>query len=457
MNIRDFTRLFGLTLLGNSSSGYDWEESEGILPKGKKRIVVVGAGMAGLAAAHTLQSQGHETLVLEARDRIGGRIWTSTKWQDMPLDMGATWIHGVEGNPLTSLANKIKAPRLMTRYENAVTYNTNGKPLSASEENRLDTMRKRIFKALEQAQNQDNDASIRQVIEPLLRGSTATSEERRFANFILSAELEDEYSGSATKISAHWYDDSGAFEGDDALFPHGFDVIPKHLAQGLKIELGQSVREIQWNQSPVRVITKRSEFNADQVLVTLPCGVLQAQKVKFSPELPRNKREAIAKLGMGVLNKCYLRFQNAFWHRDADWLEYIPSTHGMWTEWVSFWNAAKMPILLGFNSADVGIKMEEWSDRAIVASAMQTLKTIYGHNIPEPIDYQITRWAKDPFALGSYSYNAVGSTPTMRKTLSAPLENKLLFAGEATHKEYYGTTHGAYLSGLRAAKEILAT
>jgi len=116
---------------------------------------------------------------------------------------------------------------------------------------------------------------------------------------------------------------------------------------------------------------------------------------------------------------------------------------------------ANMPILLGFNAADRGRAIEAWSDEQIVASAMQTLRTIYGVSIPEPIDYQITRWATDPFSLGSYSYNPVGAVPRMRRELAAPLGKSVFFAGEASNEDYFGTAHGAYLSGLRAAKEIL--
>jgi monoamine oxidase len=138
----------------------------------------------------------------------------------------------------------------------------------------------------------------------------------------------------------------------------------------------------------------------------------------------------------------------------VDWLEYIPQQAGAWTEWVSFMRTAKMPILLGFNAAERGKAIEAWTDQQIVASAMQTLKTIYGSAIPAPVDYQITRWASDPFALGSYSYNPVGATPTMRKELAKPVANKLFFAGEASESDYFSTAHGAYLSGLRAAKEM---
>jgi monoamine oxidase len=159
---------------------------------------------------------------------------------------------------------------------------------------------------------------------------------------------------------------------------------------------------------------------------------------------------------MGVLNKCYLRFEEVFWPEDVDWLGYVSPEHGAWSEWVSFKRVANLPILLGFNAAERGREIEAWSDQQIVENGMEALKVIFGPEIAEPVDYQITRWATDPFSLGSYSYNAVGSTPEMRTVLAAPLRNKLFFAGEASERDYFGTAHGAYLSGLRAAGQILS-
>jgi monoamine oxidase len=457
MHKRDFLSLFGLSLLGFMTSACGGDRvGQNASASPKKSVVVIGAGLAGLAAARELRRQGHEVVVVEARERIGGRIWTSTKWPDMPLDLGASWIHGVSSNPLSGLADEVQAKRLTTSYDRAITYNTSGQTLSAAEDARLDALRKQVFKALKQAQDSDADASIRQVIAPLLQQFDASSEAHRFINFILSAEIEQEYSGSASQLSAQWYDSAKSFKGGDVLFAQGFRVITEFLAKDLQIELGQVVQEIQRQQASVRVLTQKTEFVADHVLVTLPLGVLQAQAVRFLPELPRDKRDAIARLGMGVLNKCYLRFQDAFWPADVDWLEHVSARHGEWTEWVSFKRAANMPILWGFNAADRGREVEAWSDAQMVASAMQTLRSIFGPGIPDPIDYQVTRWASDPFSLGSYSYNPVGAAPNIRKLLAAPLGTRLSFAGEATEHDYFGTAHGAYLSGLRAAREILS-
>ncbi|MBM5575267.1 FAD-dependent oxidoreductase [Deefgea sp. CFH1-16] len=366
----------------------------------KKRIIVIGAGLAGLAAARELKKHGHDIVVLEARDRIGGRIWTSDRWSDIPLDMGATWIHGVKGNPITALANEISAKRLITSYDKTATYASKGHILSKAEESRIERLSKQVFEILGRAQNSDTDLSIADAIKPLLQANNGSDDVISLINFILSGQIEQEYAGSINELSTHWYDGAKSFEGDDALFAEGFEIIIDYLAKGTKkIELNQIVNEINWQDSQVKIVTNRGEYIADQVIVTLPLGVLKTQSVRFVPDLPLQKITAIQKIGMGVLNKCYLRFSEVFWPKNIDWLEYIPSQHGRWTEWVSFKRAANQPILLGFNAANRGREIEALEDHEIVASAMETLKTIFGREIPDPIDYQITRWASDPFAL----------------------------------------------------------
>ncbi len=454
MTTRELLRFLGLVLLSSSARVSGREINRNAM-LGKKRSLVIGAGLAGLAAARELKRHGHEVLVLEARDRLGGRVWTSNKWPDMPLDLGATWIHGAKGNPITGLADELKASRLTTSYDRSVLYNTNGRLLSQPEEAQKESIRKRVFAALRKAQDLDEDTSVRQAVASLEQEFKNSLQATRFLNFCLSGNIEQEYSGSAHQLSAHWYNNSKEFDGDDVLFTQGFRVITDFLARDIDVQFSQVVKEIHWGHSEVRVVSQTAEFVVDRVVVTLPLGVLQSNAVHFTPALPNEKRNAIAKLGMGVLNKCYLRFPRAFWPHDVDWLEYVSAQHGEWTEWVSFQRTAKVPILLGFNAADRGRAIEALSNEQIVESAMQTLKTIFGAGIPQPIDFQMTRWATDPFARGSYSYNALGSTPEMRNALARPLNRQVFFAGEATHREYFGTAHGAYLSGVRAAKDIL--
>lgn len=459
MNKRDFLKCLALAMAtGITSASARAISNTTSVSTGsinKKTIIVIGAGLAGLAAARELKRHGYDVVVLEARDRIGGRIWTSKRWPDIPLDMGATWIHGIKGNPITKLANEISAKRLITSYSKTATYATEGKILSKAEERHLEHLSKRVFEMIRRVQDSDEDLSIADAIKPLLKEKNNSVEVMRLINFISSGQIEQEYAGSINELSAHWYDGAKSFEGDDILFAEGFKIIIDYLAKETNIELNQVVNEIDWQGSKVKVATNRGEFIADQVIVTLPLGVLKKQSVQFVPDLPKQKLTAIQELGMGVLNKCYLRFSEAFWPKNVDWLEYIPTQHGEWTEWVSFKRAANKPILLGFNAADRGRDIEALEDHEIVASAMATLRVIFGSEVPDPIDYQITRWASDPFAFGSYSFNAVGITPRSRKDLAEAVQGKLFFAGEATESAYFGTAHGAFLSGIRAAKEAI--
>lgn len=445
MHRRRFMALLGVVALG----------VQGVRRAGHtKRVLVIGAGLAGLAAARRLQTAGHDVTVLEARDRIGGRIWTSARWPDLPLDLGATWIHGVRGNPINALADDIRAKRLRTDYDRSVLHDTDGREIEGARAAAVEAMRERLSDTLGRAQQRDRDASVQSVADALATRMKATPAQRRDLAFAVSADIEQEYAGSASRLSAQWFDDADEFEGGDVLFAEGFRTIVDHLAAGLRIECNQVVREVDWRRGAVRVVTDAGEFEAGQIVVTLPLGVLKAGDVRFVPELPAAKREAIARLGMGILDKCYLKFPEVFWDEDADWLEYIPDTPGAWTEWVSFHRVARQPVLLGFNAADRAVEIETWTDDAIVEDAMRTLRIMHGHDIPDPLDAQITRWHRDPFARGSYSFNALGATPAMRDALAAPLDGTVFFAGEATGRKHSGTAHAAYLSGLRAAREM---
>jgi monoamine oxidase len=457
MNKREFLQLLGLVVLAGGATTASAAAHAVTTEAVKKRFLVVGAGLAGLAVARELSRHGHQVQVVEARDRIGGRIWTSPKWPDLPVDFGASWIHGTADNPITQLADDIKAKRVVTTYARTATYQQDGELLTDAGEAELAKIREQVQAALEQAQQQDEDVSVRQAIAHLAEQSDDVEQAQHLLDFILSSQLEQEYAGSAWQLSAQWHDAAKEFDGDDVFFVEGFQLITKYLAQNLNIALSQVVTDIQWGAAEVKVVTAQQTFVADQVIVTVPLGVLQQNRLRFVPELPQAKREAIGKLGMGVLNKCYLRFAKAFWPADVDWLEYMSASHGQWTEWVSLLPSTKIPVLLGFNAAERGREIETWTDQQIVKSAMDTLRVMFGDDIPEPSDYQITRWASDPFSCGSYSFNAVGSTPQLRADLAEPLQQRLFFAGEATHPDYFGTAHGAYLSGLRAAATVLGS
>lgn len=424
--------------------------------KNKEKIIIIGAGIAGLTAGKALQNQGFEVILLEARNRIAGRLWTSKKWDDAFVDMGASWIHGKEGNPITQLANSINAQVFPTKSEKAIIYDINGKVITEEKEEKLDKLTQKLEQIISKIQNQyDEDISLQKALEKELKWQTLSDVNKQYFEYLLNSNIEQEYAADISQLSAFYFDETKEFDGDDLLFVKGYNVISDYLAQGLNIKLNHTVEVITSNSQGVNVITNQGNFQADKVIVTLPLGVLQKNIVKFSPPLPKKKLEAINQLGMGVLNKLYLLFPKRFWQNNYDWIGKISEKKGQWSEWVNLESALKKPILLGFNAGKFGKEIESWSDEKIVADAMKNLRQIYGNSIPQPIDYQLTRWNQDPFTFGSYSYYATNSTPNHRQELAKPINKKIFFAGEATSIDYPATVHGAYFSGLRVSQEII--
>jgi monoamine oxidase len=194
---------------------------------------------------------------------------------------------------------------------------------------------------------------------------------------------------------------------------------------------------------------------ADHVLVTVPLGVLKSGSIAFDPPLPARKQQAVERLGMGLLNKHWLRFDKVFWPRDFDWHELLSERKGEWAQWVSLAKVKDMPVLMAFSAADQAEAVEKLSDRDIIASIMESAWQMFGSSAPDPVASQITRWRSDPFALGSYSFHAVGSGPDDRNALARSDSGRLHFAGEATQQHHPGTVHGALISGREAADRIL--
>lgn len=470
MNRRDFLTASGaclgsMLLVGcGEGSGEEATTSPGPTgPTGSTgatgKVLVIGAGMAGLAAARKLRDAGKEVVVLEARDRIGGRIHTSTKWADAKVDLGATWIHGDGAdNPVANLARQIGARMTTTSFDKGDTFDTNGTLLDANGEAQIESLRTALEAALTSAQDADADQSVQDAARNGLNYASRSVTDKNRIDFLVNTTIEHEFNGEATRMSTYWYNSDEEVSGNEAIFLDGYQVLTNHLAQGLDIRLGEVVKSVAYSEANgVLVTTNKGEFIAQRVIITLPLGVLQSGSVSFAPALPSNKQTAIDKLGMGVLNKCYLRFPTAFWDTNVDWINYVPdgSKYGQWAEWVSLARPTGQPILLGFNAAAFGREIESLSDAQIVDSAMATLRTMYGNDIPNPTDWDITRWIADPYARGAYSFNPLGSTPQMRNDLAASVSGRLFFAGEATEFRHFQTVHGAYESGLRAANEIL--
>lgn len=414
--------------------------------------LVIGAGMAGLRAAQMLSQTGQRVLVLEARQRLGGRTWTDDSL-GLPVDLGASWIHGIEGNPIHVLAQRLNVKLAYTDYDDMTRYAAEGAPLSAQANRTLEALFERVLaKAEAFAERQNRDLSLQATLDAVT--TDLTPAERRNLAYAVNTTIEHEFAASASDLSAWYYDEAEAFDGEDVIFPQGYGQLVNALSAGLEVRLEHAVTQVAYDAAGVAVTTAQGVFRARAVIVTVPLGVLQSGAVEFLPALPFAKQQALNRLGMGVLNKYYLRFPTAFW-ADSHLLGYVGERPGEWAEWLNLYALLGEPVLLGFNAGAFGRALEKDNDRAIVDSAMQVLRTLYGDNTPDPMAYHITRWGRDPWAGGSYSFLKVGSTPDDYDTLAEPVDGRVFFAGEHTSRAYPGTVHGAYLSGERAAREVL--
>lgn len=427
-----------------------------IAARTNSRIAIIGAGLAGLSAARDLKQRGADVIIVEARDRIGGRIWTSRAWPDMPMDMGASWIHGVKGNPLTALADEAGAKRIATSYDSTIAYDANGAQIET--EGATAKAEAALRKARAAAENAERDLSLAAAVQASKGWQAADAAQRRMIRHAVNSTVEQEYGGDWSEVSAWHYDEGEEFGGSDELFPQGFDQITAWLARGLDVRLGATVRAIAPAARGVRVtLADGSALEADRVIVTVPLGVLRAGSIMFKAPLEKSRQRAIETLRMGLLNKCWLRFDRIAWPDDVDWIEWIGPEDGVWAEWISLAHAAQQPVLLGFHAAAAARRMEQFDDTAMVASAHDALKSMFGSSFPAPRAAQVSRWSRDPFALGAYSFNAVGVTPQTRRDLAGTdWDGRLVFAGEAASADHFGTAHGAVLSGRAAAQMIKA-
>uniref|UniRef100_A0ABD2W4W9 Amine oxidase domain-containing protein n=1 Tax=Trichogramma kaykai TaxID=54128 RepID=A0ABD2W4W9_9HYME len=263
---------------------------------------------------------------------------------------------------------------------------------------------------------------------------------------------------------------------------NGYSCVPVALSEGLDIRLETAVRSVRYSTDGVEVYTSPANavpssettcHKCDAVLVTLPLGVLKAEhpqsKVTFTPPLPDWKAQAIQRLGFGNLNKVVLCFDKIFWDPTSNLFGHVGSTTASRGELFLFWNLYKAPVLLALVAGEAACVMETISDDVIVGRCIHVLKGIFGNQVPQPKESVVTRWRADPWARGSYSFVAVGSSGSDYDLLAAPVsppasnhsppgaaapQPRVFFAGEHTIRNYPATVHGAFLSGLREGGRI---
>ena len=415
-----------------------------------RRILLLGADMAGLGAARRLHDAGVDVSVIEARNRIGGRTFTSTLWPDLPVDMGASWIHGTTGNPVTDLAAEVGATWTATSYMRSVSLAEDGKPVD------FQRAVPRAFDLLEMACNGVTgcgpDVSLQAAVRATPQWKRLTAQDKRMFRAVFNTRIEHEYSGDWSRLSARSFDDGQDLPGDEAVIDRGYGPLVARLARGLDIRLDEAVTAIAPTTTGVTVTTAGGTHKADHAIVTLPLGILKSGTIRLAEPLAGDRQRAIDRLEMGLLNKCWLRFDRVFWPPQVDWIDYLGPVEGLWANWLSGMPGTGQPLLVGFNAAAVAEQMETLDDRATIAAATDALRAMFGTGIPDPQGGQVTRWRQDPFARGSYSFNAVGSSTLDRRALfGSDWQGRLIFAGEASSHDHPGTAHGALMTGRAAA------
>lgn len=413
-----------------------------------KKVLVVGAGISGLAAAQKLKQQQFDVKVLEARNRIGGRIHT-LRDGGIPFDTGASWIHGTRRNPLTKLAQDAGASTFNTNEELVQVFDING---ALYDDNLLAQQESLYNQALQSVVNAGSQQeSFAQVFGRLYPNQLND----RLWTYFLSAYLEFDTGADIHRLSSKFFDDDSLFGGAEAMLPAGYDQLLQPLTTDLTVLLNEVVTKIEILGSGVQVTTANATHVADFVVVSLPLGVLRAGNVAFEPALPSMLQQAIARTEMGTVNKFLMVWDQPFWDVSQHFFGFTPANRGMFNYFLNLKPVNGANALLTFSYGEAARLAEQRSDAQLQLEAMAHLRMMFGNHIAEPHTFKATRWMSDPFARGAYSHATVGGSSADFDTLGSSVSDRLFFAGEHTHRQYRGTAHGAYLSGVRAAEQIL--
>ena len=426
-------------------------------------VIVIGAGAAGLMAAAELVRAGRSVLLLEARDRIGGRIWTRIEpGAQAPLELGAEWVHGH-----AAITRALVADAGMSVIDSSDAHWTLREgALKAS-----DAWFEQVVRALSEAEILTaQDMSFDALLEGPL-SKVLSAQERQFARTMAEGfDAADTTRASARAIASEW---SGDTLGDT---PHGRPqggyacmlnaLVGKLRSDRLRLQLQSPVQAVRWSRGAVEITGRTLDApfaaRARRAIVTLPLGVLQEGTVRFTPSL-ESKRNALQGLASGAVVKVLLRFATPFWetlengrYGEASFF-HLPEAP-LPTYWTGA--PAHAPLLVAWAGGPRAQRFSSGaSESALVRAALAGVRQLFGEQLDVDVQFQgyyYHDWQQDPFARGAYSYVLVGGSDA-REALGQSLDDTLFFAGESTDTaDEAGTVTGALQSGLRAAHEALA-
>ena len=428
-------------------------------------VLVIGAGAAGLGAARELARHERSVLVLEARDRVGGRIWTLHEpHAGVPIELGAEFIHG-EGRETRQLLEASGRAAMDMRGEHWSLHH--GKLQHVSDDLFGEIQEAMAAADLERA----DDVSL---ADFLAHGAQLSAEAADLARSMAEGfDAADTHRVSARSIASEWAS-GGMLDAAQYRPVSGYGSVLAALAGSLdrervKLQLHTTVQHVHWSRGTVEVagqwLGEPFRVRARKAIVTLPLGVLKVAagapgSVLFTPELD-DKRAALQGLHFGAVLKVILRFRQAFWeevdggrYRDAAFL------HAPGPSFPTFWTTLPLraPVLTAWMGGPAAERLSGESDARIVRAALDSLIALFPQHGARHLQLEaahLHNWQRDVHARGAYSYLGVGADGA-RAALAAPLLDTLYFAGEATDVQGGATTvNGALNSGIRAARELL--
>ncbi|KAG0626735.1 hypothetical protein M758_2G147400 [Ceratodon purpureus] len=435
----------------------------------KAKVVIVGAGLAGLGAAKHLMACGHEVLVLEGRQRPGGRVYTKRMEVDSvhaAADLGGSVVTGMHGNPLGVLARQMNWTMHKIK-DLCPIYQPNGQPAVSDVDTKVEAQFNQLLdtcsKWREDNQSKSVLISLGNIMEFLrLNCAMGTDPAERQLFDWHFANLEYANAQLLTSLSLSDWDQDDPYEmgGDHCFLPGGNVQFVDVLSENVPILYGKTVKRISYGDGGVKVETADETFEGEMALCTVPLGVLKRNMVHFQPPLPKYKIDAIQRLGFGLLNKVVMLFPRVFWDSELDTFGHLEEDSHKRGEYFMFYSYAAVaggPLLVALVAGEAAIAFETTPPIEAVTRVMTILRGIFepkGVKVPNPVQTVCTRWGSDSLCFGSYSNVAVGASGEDYDTMAQSVDDRLFFAGEATIRKYPATMHGALLSGYREAANM---
>lgn len=401
-------------------------------------IIIIGAGAAGLGAAHRLAGAGLAVRVVEARDRAGGRAWTAHEPSGLPIELGCAWLHSADENELCDLARGAG----LTIDKTPPPWRTQINDIGFAPADQADFRAAlgRLFVRLDEAGEAGGDQPADRLLDPGSRWNPLLDATSTYMNGVELDQL---------SVRDFWhYHDTGV----NWRITEGYGGLMAALAAGLDIALDCPVSLIDHSGRRVRIETPRGDMHAGAVIVTVPTAVLCAGVLQFRPALP-DKIEAAAVLPLGLADKLYLGLDDA---------EEFPKDSHLYgaldrTQTASYHvRPFGRPLIEVYFGGRFARALEAEGEAAFASFAIGQLASLLGAGIRKRLHpIAATAWARDPYARGSYSHALPGHSDA-RVALAAPVDERLFFAGEACMVHDFSTAHGAYRSGIAAAEAVIA-